>query len=412
MRARFYLVVTLFWIGCVLLIMVIPRSSNAAEWSTQPSVRVGWEHNTNPTLTAQPHQSVSGSMVSPELDLGMNTGIWQVTGSAVALQKRYSGESGQDRDDRYYNLMTSYKTERSTWQVAGSASKSSTVADERISADTGVVEVQKIYDSRSINPSWTWAMNELTQLQLAYSFNSISYVDGRSAGLSDYTTRGISAQLTNWFDAKDQVFFSAGYSIFNVPSTTFESKSATYQAGVTRVFSETLRGTISAGARKSSSNQDVVVCSLFFGPFCLQTANATQFSKQSSSVFNGSLDKQYEVTRLSLTVNRSFDPSGLGGEVRTDSQNIVLSRRFTSRLSGNLSAGYYTYKSETGDLGGIDRRYYAFAPFLLWAWTNELSVNLRYDYRHIKRAAEDQPVASNVAFLTLGYQWPKMALSR
>lgn len=399
--------------GYALLMGSTSRSANAAEWSTQPSVRLGWEHNDNPLLATGSHESVSGSTFSPKLDLGVSSDIWQVKGSAEMLQKRFSGEPTFDVDDQYYNLNTSYNTERSSWQLAGTETKSTTIAEEQVSPVTGVVNVPIVYTTQSINPSWTWAVNELTQLQLGYSLSNASYVNGQSAGLFDYTTRGVSAQLSNWLDSNNQVFLSGGYSIFNVPSTTLESKSANYQAGITQIASETMRWTLSAGTRRTSSEQTVSVCTVFFGPFCLQTENETQFSKVSSSIYSASLTKKYEISQLDVTLNRAFDPSGLGGQVRRDSEEVSINRQLlTSRLNGYLYVANYQYKSETGNLSNVDHRFYTFRPGLNWRWTEELTADLSYQYRHVKEADVNQPATSRSVYLTLNYVWPRMSFSR
>jgi len=412
MRARFYSIATLFLVGYVMLIVSTLRSANAAEWSAQPSVRVSQERNDNPRLVIQPHNSVIGSMIAPKLDLAAGSEIWQMTGSVEAVQKRFSGESDLNRDDRFYNLGASYITERSTWQLTGSSTKTSIFANELVNPDIGAVQVQKVVDTHSVTPSWTWAVNELTQAQLSYSFNNVSYVDGQSVGLYNYTTRNISAQLSKQLDYKNQVFVVAGYSIFNIPTTTLQSKSATYQAGITRAFSETMSGTLAVGTRKTSDEQNVLVCTLFLGPFCVQTANTTQFTKRSGSVFNGSLDKKYETIRLNITLSRAFDPSGLGGQVRKDSQEIKLDKQFTSRFTGYFSAGNYQYKSESGNLPTVDRHLYNFQPGLRWIWTQELTADLSYRYWHIKRAVEDEPATSKSTYLVLKYVWPKIEISR
>jgi hypothetical protein len=406
MRVRLY-IATSIWAVYGLLTLSVPRTANAAEWSAQPSVRLGWEHDDNPRLTTQSHESVSGSIISPKLDLSVSSDIWQVMGSMQALQKRYSGESDLDRDDRYYNLITSYKSERSTWQLAGSKAQASVIASEQISPDTGSVDVQKKYDLHSINPSWLWAVNELTQLQLAYSSSNLSYVNGENAGFHDYATRSVSAQLTNQFDPADQIFFSTGYSIFDVPATTLESRSATYQAGVTRTFSETMNGTLSAGMRKSNTEQNGPVCSLSLLSLCLQTVTVAQSVKKTSSVYNANIEKKYETTSFNLAVSRAFNPSGLGDEVQADTQIATLNKRFTSRLTGTFSAGNYTYKSVTGNLPGVDRRLYTIQPELRWMWTQELSMVFGYQYVHVKQVDEDKPATSNLVYWSLRYQWPK-----
>lgn len=393
------------------------QSVNAAEWSVSPSVRLSREYSDNLQLTALPHTSVTGSMVSPKLYFTADFDIWRLTGGMEAVQKRYSGNDDVDRDDRFYNLGGSYKTERSTWQLTGVFSKNSVLANEQISADTGAVQTQKIYDTHTISPSWTWAMDELTQLQLAYTNTTVSYVNGVNVRLNDYSTHSTSFQLTKQLSPQNKIFTSAGYTIFNVPLTTFNSKSATYQVGAIRNFSETMQGTISAGTRKTSSEQNIyeygsgtLLCPL--GSIFVFCHVKTIFSKDSSYVYNANLEKKYEATRLTLSLSRAFDPSGLGGHVQTDSQNMTLSRQFSSRLIGSFSANNYNYKSETGTLSGVNRHLYIIQPNIRWLWTPELSADLRYQYAHVKRAEEDQPVAAKSVYLTLMYVWPKISFSR
>lgn len=393
------------------------ESANAAEWSALPSVRLNREYSDNLQLTTQPHTSVTGSMISPKLDLIADFDIWRLTAGMEAVQKRYSGNDDVDRDDRFYNLGGSYKTERSTWQITGVFSKNSVLANEKISTDTGAVQTQKIYDTHTISPSWTWAMDELTQLQLAYTNTTVSYVNGANVRLNDYSTHSTSFQLTRQLSPQNKIFASAGYSSFNVPLTTFNSKSATYQAGAIRNFSETMQGTISAGTRKTSSEQNVyeygsgtLLCPL--GSFFVFCHVKTTFSRDSSYVYNANLEKKYEATQLALSLSRAFDPSGLGGQVQTDSQSMTLSRQFSSRLTGSFSANNYNYKSETGTLTGVNRHLYTFQPSIRWLWTPELSADLSYQYAHVKRAEEDQPVTSKSVYLTLMYAWPKISFSR
>lgn len=412
MRVDFHGIKVLLWTVLTLLSLSTPQLAKAAEWAAAPSLRAGLEFNDNPQLTTQPHDSVHGYNISPRLDLSVNSEIWRVDGGMEATRVRYPGNSNLDRDDQRYDLATSYNTERSTWRVIASRSESSTISEEQPIPNTGLVEVPIIYDSHSISPSWTWSMSELTNLELSYSVSEFSYVNGQSSGLYDYSTREVSAQLAHKIDLKDQVFFTTGYSSYNVPTTGFESNSDTYQAGITRDFSETMQGTLNAGLRRTSNQSDVVVCTLFFGPFCLQTGTVTQSSSYTSTVYSGSLEKKYETVRLKLSVNRSYDPSGLGTVVLSDSQDASLTKTFTSRLKGIVSASNYNYSQQTSGVSDVKRHYYSYVTGLFWLWTQELSVDLRYKYAHVKRVTDEQSAASNAIYLTIGYQWPKIAISR
>lgn len=395
------------------ILLCLPLFSEAAEWSAEPSVRLGSEQNDNIRLAARSRDGVTGFMVSPKLNMAVISDIWRVSGSAELIRKRYRGDSEFDKDDQFYNVFSSYATERSTWQLRGSLTRVEVLTDERISADSGYLQVPRAQDASSISPSWTWMMTELTQLQLSYSLSGVSYVNGASAGLYDYSSRSVTTQLSSKLDPYNQVFFTAGYSIFRVPLTTLESKTATYQVGITHTFSETASGTLSAGRRNTATERDVLQC--IFSPLpgiCLATINTTIHTKESSSVFDGSLEKQFERIRANATLSRAFSPSGSGGQVLTDSLSIALSRPMTAKLTGKFSATGFKVGTQREGVTSVDQRRYQVEPNLRWQWTRELSLDTTYRYVHLKRAADRQAAVSNALYLTLLHQWPKVAVSR
>ncbi len=427
MRVSFNFIAALLGVACMLPLLSNPRSVNAAEWSAQPSVRLSEGHDNNIGLTIQPHDSVRSSLFAPKLNLGASSDIWQMTAGAEAVQNRYSGAGDLDTDERFFDMGASYKSERSTWQVTASKSKGSSLSNPRINPDTGVVQSQLIHDAQSVSPSWTWAMSELTRLRLTYSLSNVSYVNGLNVGLYDYSTRAVSATVTSVLDPYHSVFFSAGYSIFNVPATTpilissdtattsQKSKSTTYQAGITRVFSETTRGTLSVGLRKTSSEQIAIPCIDFFGTgqiTCFSSVHITLFNKASGTVFNGSFEKQFENNSLSISASRSLDSSGTGAQVQYDSLSLGFNRSFTSQLAGSLSYTNSKVSQDIGNFSGVDHRLYRIEPSLHWQWTQELTLYGSYRYTHIRRVAEAKPVTADAVYLTLRYQWPKMAFSR
>jgi hypothetical protein len=340
------------------------------------------------------------------------------------VQNRYSGGGDLDSDDRYFSLGTAYATERSLWKLNGTSSKNSALS--YVGSDAGVVDVQKTYDSRSISPSVRWNLNELTQLVLSHSYSSVSYVDGKNANLNDYSARSTSIQVRNNLNPSDTVFFTAGYSVSRVPTLinsdylSYLSKSVSYQVGIQHEFSETESATFSMGRRQASNEMDQykpggalscvfnILGTIISLPCHVETIN----SKGSSTIFNGSIEKQFESTNVNVSFSRSFEVSAYGGQVQTDSQNISLSQQFSSRLTGNFSIDNYGYKDETASLVTSNRHLYIVRPGLSWMWTPELSTGLSYQYMHIKRSSEDKEAISNSAHLSLIYQWPKISVSR
>ena len=446
-------------------LLTMPGLSSAAEWFAAPSVRVASEYDENLQLTIQPHKGASGSTVSPKLNFGVRSDIWELNGSAEYEHKKYS-DANLDTNNQYFNLGSSYKTERNAWQLNGSLVKSSVLANQKIYAGIDQIlfvyrniaggfsavttpiavnaQINRIQEVRSISPSWTWEMDERKSIQLSYQYSSASYVNGSSVGLSDYSTRGVSARLSNQLDATNQVFFSAGYSVYRAPSVAHateidkrsvylaeaiypkllasESKSASSQVGISHAFSETLSGGVSGGAWKTSVERSVQTCLqpsdfdfqfLFGAPACLVAGNPVQQkSKTTSFIFNGNLEKKFESTRATASLSRTFNPSSAGDQAQTDTLNLAFSRLINEKLTGNFSVIASKYSSEVGGISGFNYNLYQISPKLDWQWTQESLITMTYGYIRTKRSWEPEPVASNSIYISLTYQWPKISFSR
>ena len=436
--------------------------SHATEWSAKPSVRVATEYDDNIRLTTQPHNSVHGLTTAPKLDLGVRSYIWNLYGSAEYERKKYSGEKYLDTDNQYFTLGGGYSTERSTWQLYSSLIKVSTLANELVPTNTYIqgysyyfpvvdkTQTHRMREILTISPSWQWSLDERKQLQLSYKYNSDSYVDGSSLGLSDSSTRSATIKFTNQISPVDQVFLSGIYTHFNTPEVTHaaeidiytyvanavnpllvsnKSRSDSYQAGISHAFSESMRGVFSIASRRTNTEQLYRTCPspngmyLFsatapllypsFGEPCSAPyVYRTAFSVQSSTVFSGSLEVLHESTNVSIAVSRNFSSGSAGDQVQNDTLSFGVKRTFASRLTGDVSGNVSKYTSETGTVSNFNYQSYQIQPSLVWQWTEELSVNVTYRYTDMKRSWESKPASSNYVYFGLVYQWPKMSFSR
>lgn len=409
--------------ACMTVAMCVPLSGGAAEWSAEPSVRVRREYNDNINLTLQPHNSVNGSIITPKVDFGSRAEIWQINATAELSRRRYSGESGLDQDDNTFRLASQYATERDTWRLEGTKTLDSVSSDKLTSADTGVVQVQKRRENHGISPSWTRMLTETMQLQLAYQLNNVSYVNSQNIGLYDYRYRVATARLTNWVSEQNQVFVTGGYSAFHVPATGFDSVSRTLQAGISRNFSETMQGTLLAGARRTESltqggktiyqrsfgfdaNGNLVIFLVPVG------VTADVRSEETSVTFNGSLEKKFEKSRVNMTVNRSLDPSGSGGQVEQNSLDFRLNRPLTSRFQLLFNAYALKSRAVEGNISSNDRRYYYVEPGAFWQLSQEWNLSVGYRYTNLRREYESKDATSNSVHLMLAYYPLKMSISR
>jgi hypothetical protein len=349
----------------------------------------------------------------------MHTQAWQITGSAEASRRRYSGESGLDRDDNAFRLSSAYQTERNTWVLDATSTRDSPLANEQTGSDTGAVQTLKIRETHGFSPSWTRRLTERIKLQLMYQLNDTSYVNGQSVGLYDYRYRTASAVVSNQLSEQNQVFVTGGYSSFHTPATGNDSTTRSAQLGITQNFSESTQGTLQAGARRTETSIQggKPIYQRFFIPGFIDTlvqTGVTQdaHSQETSSMFSASLDKNYEITRVNMTLSRSFVPSGTGTEIEQDSFDFRLNRTITPRMSAFIYLNSIKVQDDQGNISNNGRAYYHAEPGANWAWTQELSLNMSYGYSRAKREFEDKAATANSWYLTLLYRPLKKSISR
>jgi hypothetical protein len=446
-------------------LLIIPRLSHAAEWSMEPSVRVASEYDDNIHLTTQPHNTVHGLTAAPKLNLVARSGVWQLNGNVEYERKNYTGENNLDTDNRYFRVGSSYRTERSKWQLYGSMSRASILTLEEVPTDKLIqgysvflpdvtsVFSHRIQETVRLFPSWQWSLDETKQLSLSYQYADTSYLDGSSVGLSDSRNRSAEIKFTNQINPVDQVYLSGGYSIFHAPDVAHaltidvytiianavnpmvlssKSRSTTYQAGINHAFSENMRGNLSLGSRHTNAEQLYRTCpspnpwyipSLGVGgdplrypgdgePCISPYVYRTTFSAQSSSIFSAGLEVQQDNTNTSIGVSRNFQSSSAGDQVRNDTLSFGVNRQITAKLTGSISGNISEYISETRAVLSANYKSNQIQPSLIWQWTEELGVNAIYRHTDMKRSYESKSVTANYVYFGLMYQWPKMTFSR
>ena len=399
--------------------LLAPLVGHAAEWTAEPSVKLRRDYNDNLQLSIYPHESVNGSLITPALNLGVAGPMWNLGLNAETTQRRYSGEEGLDRDDSALELMSLFKTERSTWQLDASRKRDSAVISESVDADTGTVEALKERETDTVSPTWTWMYSPITQLQLALRQTDVSYEENSlNAGLYDYRYRSAGATLGKRLSELNQVFLYGGYSEFHVPITRFDSETLNVQAGITRNFSESTKGTLQAGRRQTDSftKGGTPIYTYYqagLTVYRIQTG-VTQDSRTRStgSVFTGSLETKTESTDWNFSLSRSLEPSGSGGQVEQDQFKFTFKKRLSLRMGINIYGSASKLRTQEGNISNSDHTFYDLGPGAYWQWTREWSVGTNYRYARVKRVYENEAADSNSMNLWLTYRPLKMSISR
>jgi lipopolysaccharide assembly outer membrane protein LptD (OstA) len=263
--------------------------------------------------------------------------------------------------------------------------------------------------------------SQTTQMQLAYQHTDVDYDENSlNTGLYDYRYQVITATLTKQLSERNQVFITGGYSEYHVEETDFDSETRNLQVGLTTNFTESIRGTLQAGQRRTESfyKSGALICSttISVGNSIICTAQIVVpqdiRTESRDSVFSGSLESKSESSDWNLVFSRSLQPSSTGGQVEQDMFGFQFNKRLTSRLRTNIRGSAHEVRTFEGNFSNNDRKYYELGPGIFWQWTRDWAVGANYRYVHVKREFENEAAESNSVNLLLSYRPLKMAISR
>lgn len=400
---------------CV-LVLLSPAGSSAVEYSAQPSISMQSAYDDNVLLTTQPDHSVSSGTINPQLDLAATMENWQVRSTGRLRGIWYSRDAGLNTYDKFFYVTSFLKQARSLWQLNGATIKESALLSETFSPDLGIVRTQTHRMTRSIAPAWSLFVTENTQFKLEYQSADANYDQNAGASLTDYLSHQTNLTLSNQITKKTQIFLTGGDSEFKAPTQEYRSTTSSWQLGLTNNFSDTVKANLSAGGRKTTSNH-IIHCIILpsFPGFCIKLPfDLIDTNKDSGSLYNFSLQKQFERTRLSTTVNRGIDASGSVTQVQTDSVSIALNHDI---MPTTLTASFIASGSRSQAVGGItanypERDYSLFESQLSWRWAENTTIDGAYRRVRLKYTNIDAAAVSNSVHLTITYQAPGFRISR
>lgn len=396
-----------------------------------PSVRLGYEYHDNLQLTLAPHDSISGTNISPRLDAGVRSEIWGVTGFAAFTRARYSDEQVTDQDSESVGISSSYRTERNNYAISVSRVNDTTFPDEVRDPDLGRVTVQRSRRTETVQPTWSRSLTERSRLQLSYQTSDTSYTGGDEISLFDYQQRSASATWSYLLSPRSQFFLIANHSRFRTPvislqsqipsagagilalASDVDSRSPGFRIGIGHEFSESLQGTLMIGQRRTTADRTVQDCLFNAGQIVACVNPRTVRTRDSGTTFSGDMKKQFDKFSVTASASRDIAASGAGSEIEWDTLVVQIDRPFTARLTGMVSINGSQSRRITEVVSTTtDIKQYSVQPGLRWQWTRQADLNASYRYLHVERENEDRAVHSRAFFLAFSYAWDPYSFSR
>ena len=392
-------------------------SAQGAEWYASPSVTFRTEYNDNFRLSANDPKSVWGAILGPSLVVGRNTPLWELSASGRLKAARYTGQSGLDRVDNYFNLDTKRRFERGSLNAGASLINDSTLQTESLDLDTGLTLNQLDRRQTGVVLSGQYLFTETTWIEASTAYRNIDYDGGETDGLFDYDSLTPGLRVIHQLNPKTQLFSILSHSRVEYDSDiNLESTTNSLQLGADYDLTELWHVSAAIGSRRTETSrlvptgefEVILVPELQIIPIL-----APRQSKSTGLVYNVGITRKSETGHISLTATQAVSPSSTGTD--TEMTNITLQARheYSAKLSTNLAVSYNQSSAVGGTRTRADNDRYRVSPSLSWRLNQDLSLNAGYTYTYVKRGpSSDDTVDGNAVFISLGYNWPRLAMSR
>ena len=413
------------WFGlCLGIAGLLPGIVAGAEWTLTPSLSFREAYNDNIRLTTLTHPNVTTTTIKPRADLGWATERANIDLRGEWEYNRYAGDPNlKNRTDRMYELKSAYKLERGQLALDGSYIDDTTLAQEDYSEDIGAILAQLDRVSKRLTPSWSWMLNERSNLRIDLQYQDVTYEKSSVSPYNDYTYDSGGLTYSFQWTERDQVYATISSARYTskkrelIPDSEMvapsrylgsESDTLTYQFGWNHNLDPTLKLGVGYGSRESDSTTQYQVC---FFIFTCQLENQTR-SKTRSPVYLLSLDKDYERTTVGSKLSRTVSASGLGSEMEVDSLTLDIDHRLTEKLRLKFNFMANQRVAVNPDFSYNDRKYLRGEVSLGWKLDENWNLYAKYRYSRQSYKRTDAVASSNNVSLNIRYAWDRLSWSR
>ena len=393
--------------------------AEAAEWAAEPSITVRENYNDNIRLTTAEHDSIWSTVVDPSLALSRRSELWDLNAKGRVRASYYSGNDDLDSVDSFFDIAAKRTMERGSVQASVSFIDDTTLQDEYLDADTGLTITQIDRSQRSVNLGGEYMFTEATWAEVSAGLTKVEYENGERRGLLDYDYLTPTFRVIHQYDPKTQVFGIISHATVDYDtSSELESKTNSLQLGAAYDITETWKVSASVGSRRTKTSSLVPTAVPrpgfeFLFPLIYDVVVVSRDAESTGLVYDASVTREFETGRVSLTASQSVAPSSTGTDTDSTRVEFLGVRNLSAKLLVQLAVSYYQSSTVGDTTTRADNDRYRIAPSVRWQLDRDLALNAGYVYTAVKRAlAEDDTADSNAVFVSLGYTWPRMAVSR
>lgn len=342
----------------------------------------------------------------------MSTPTSSISGNLAFDFRRYEEDSDLDEDNTRFEIRSLHKMQRSRVGLDLDFVDDTTL-DSQLEA-TGVVFDRNRRQRLSASPSWTYSINERAQLSALYTYTDVNYDNSTNTAYVDYTLNSARLSVTGNLNERS----TGSITLSGTRSENdnhVETTNINLQVGASYEFSETVSGSLYAGVRRTQADySQTSLIPIFSGNTLIGFYPLTQDITKSDwgYTFSGTLTKSFLRAETGLSASQDISNDINGAPIEVSRLRWLNRYRLSETLTANLNINFYYSRRNNAIGNNLNTKYLQAEPTFAWRFRKFWSLSASYRYRIQTYDNTNDEAVQNAAYLTLIYDWPRIAVSR
>ncbi len=365
------------------------------------------EYNDNIFITDQPHDSVTGLIVTPTIYGKIKEKNWESSLSARIRSHNYSDDT-LDTNDQFYNLVGQYNAERNIFSLGYNYDFDSNL--NSTSTDFGIVGRRVNRKVQRLIPQYTRLLTERSVLSLSYTYSDVDYLEAENTGYTPYITKSGLASLVYDLTERDKLTFSLQAVDYTSKDDLITYQLFTSRIGAEHEFTETFSVDFLVGVSRQNSTNLSTQTFDFFGNVIVQTQEVNYENR--TLVLDAGIKRLLESGEFTARISRNNVTNSFGGLDTVNQLKLNYSEKITSLWRYVLSVRFEDITSISSDARTTDRDVLFFDSILYYSITEKWKANASYRYiqRKFKSDTSDNRAPhSNRIYIGLTYNFPTLS---
>ena len=369
----------------------MPSLAAAQDWAIRSGAAARTEYSDNYFFTSDNPESAFSASISPFVTAARRTETSEVAALlTVGANKVWGTNPNFDYWSGRVGVSGALRDERSAWR--GDVGFSRAPSLQSTTTPDGIILSLVYTNAAAASGAYTYQVDDRWALEARVSVydNRYSSVQG-DASVQD--NRGYSAggSARYAFSERTHVLVDVGYTYYT--SDSDDDNSVTAVVGVAHSVSPDLKVSGSVGYFWSETER--------------QQGASLGRVRDNGPLFGGEMTYLVsDRSQLVIRVSEKLTPSAAGDLSRQDTALAGLSYRATDRLIGRVGVSYT--RDKVLDTAGrrVTNNYLVAEIGATYQLAERWTLDAGYRYQQSRYAAELSEPRANVAFISIGYNWP------